>query len=106
MATLEIVKEFPEYKYPGPRYRHLGAQSGEEFREQHFVPWLKQHLNDNEIIFNIDGFVAYPPGFFREFILGTAAKNFVYKEALKRVVIQCQSPVFRGRIQAIILEIT
>ena len=29
MARLEIIERFPEYKYPGPRYRKLGKQSGE-----------------------------------------------------------------------------
>ena len=104
MVKLEIIKEFSEYKYPGPRYRALGGQSGEQFREECFIPWLEKHI-DEDIILDINGFVAYPPSFFSEFILGTAKENKKYARILKKAKVKCEIEEFRKRIEQILKEI-
>ncbi|SBS65544.1 STAS-like domain-containing protein [Vibrio atlanticus] len=54
-------------KYPGPRYIKLGANSGEEFREEHLIKKLKQ---DPEVIVNLDGVLGYGSSFLEEIFGG------------------------------------
>ena len=103
MTTFAIIKEHPQYRYPGPRYAKLGKNSGEEFRDKIFIPWLDSH-EDEDITLNIDGFVAYPPSFFKEFLLGTAA-NEKYKDRIRKIKIECQEPYFQAKIRKILDEI-
>ncbi|AYV21091.1 STAS-like domain-containing protein [Vibrio mediterranei] len=54
-------------KYPGPRYIYLGANSGEEFREQHLIKNLK---SNPEIVVNLDGVLGYGSSFLEEIFGG------------------------------------
>ncbi len=54
-------------KYPGPRYKKLGSNSGEEFREEYLIKKLKQ---DPEVIVNLDGVLGYGSSFLEEIFGG------------------------------------
>jgi hypothetical protein len=59
------VTEFT--KYPGPRYRDLGPNSGEEFREQYLIDTLK---SNPEVSVNLDGVLGYGSSFLEEIFGG------------------------------------
>lgn len=54
-------------KYPGPRYRALGSNSGEEFREQYLIDALK---SNSEVSVNLDGVLGYGSSFLEEIFGG------------------------------------
>lgn len=62
MKTI-YVKDFSEF--PGPRYRSLGPDSGEEFRESVLIPEIRAHGLDN-IRFDLDGTYGYGSSFLEE----------------------------------------
>lgn len=45
--TLKIIESKQGFEYQGPRSRELGDNSGEEFRDDYLIPWLKT-LGENE----------------------------------------------------------
>jgi len=54
-------------KYPGPRFKKLGPNSGEEFREDYLVEALKK---DSEVSVNLDGVIGYGSSFLEEIFGG------------------------------------
>ncbi|WP_041421685.1 STAS-like domain-containing protein [Shewanella sediminis] len=54
-------------KYPGPRYKVLGPNSGEEFREQYLIDALK---SNSEVSVNLDGVLGYGSSFLEEIFGG------------------------------------
>lgn len=54
-------------KYPGPRYKALGSNSGEEFRETYLIPALK---TDPKVSVNLDGVLGYGSSFLEEIFGG------------------------------------
>ncbi|PNH98457.1 STAS-like domain-containing protein [Vibrio diazotrophicus] len=64
MLNLKVT-EFT--KYPGPRYIKLGANSGEEFREQHLINKLRE---DPKVSVNLDGVLGYGSSFLEEIFGG------------------------------------
>src|SRR5882762_2669882 len=71
---INIAKEFTDT--PGPRYRHEGDGSGEQFREE----LLRERFvsaNDSKSMLhiNLDGAVGYPSSFLEE-AFGGLAREF------------------------------
>lgn len=54
-------------RYPGPRYKALGKNSGEEFREQFLIKALK---DDPEVTVNLDKVLGYGSSFLEEIFGG------------------------------------
>lgn len=50
-------------QYPGPRYKELGPNSGEEFRNKCLVPALKK---DKQVKVDLDGVFGYGSSFLEE----------------------------------------
>jgi len=73
--TLNLIKEYPNFKYPGHRSRSQSINSGEEFRDDILIPFLKKYKGDN-IIINLEGAVGFPPSFLEEAFGGCVEKNF------------------------------
>lgn len=78
---LKIIERNPNFAYEGPRFKSLGDNSGELFREEHLIPWLKA-LQGKGII-DFEGTIIYMPSFLEEAFGGAVRKGF-YKE-LKNV---------------------
>ncbi|MEW9796644.1 STAS-like domain-containing protein [Alteromonas sp. CYL-A6] len=49
--------------FPGPRYRRLGKNSGEEFREDVLMPDIEEH---KKIQLDLDGVLGYGSSFLEE----------------------------------------
>jgi hypothetical protein len=50
-------------KFPGPRYKKLGKNSGEEFRDKILLIAIKEH---QEVQVNLDGVIGYGSSFLEE----------------------------------------
>ena len=72
--TLNLVKEYPQYKYPGHRSRMQSINSGEEFRDDILIPFLKNNKG-YKIIINLEGAVGFPPSFLEEAFGGCIHKG-------------------------------
>jgi hypothetical protein len=59
------IKDFS--KFPGPRYKKLGDNSGEAFREDVLIPAIKENI---EIKVNLDGVAGYGSSFLDEAFAG------------------------------------
>jgi hypothetical protein len=73
-ATLNLVQDFPRFKYPGHRYKSQSMNSGEEFRDDILIPFIKNHINEN-IIINLEGAAGFPPSFLEEAFGGCIEKG-------------------------------
>ncbi|HCR4037705.1 TPA: STAS-like domain-containing protein [Morganella morganii] len=78
MKTI-FIKDFS--RFPGPRYKHLGEFSGEEFRDDILVPELIANNGDIEV--NLDGVFGYGSSFLEETFGGLSRceidKNLILK---------------------------
>ncbi|OOE66541.1 DUF4325 domain-containing protein [Salinivibrio sp. IB868] len=54
-------------RYPGPRYIHIGPNSGEEFRERFLIKSLEK---DSKVSINFDGVLGYGSSFLEEIFGG------------------------------------
>lgn len=64
--TLKIIDCKEDYKFQGPRYIRLGPESGEEFRDSYFIPWLKENKGKSNLKVDFEGTVVYTPSFLEE----------------------------------------
>lgn len=78
---LKIIEKNPNFAYQGPRFKSLGDNSGELFRDDYLIPWLES-LQGKGII-DFEGTVIYMPSFLEEAFGGAVRKGF-YKD-LKKV---------------------
>ncbi|WP_367304964.1 STAS-like domain-containing protein [Actinobacillus suis] len=67
---------------PGPRYKHLGKSSGEEFREEELLPKLRQH---GDWIINLDGVAGYGSSFLEE-AFGGCVRAGIPDEIMRNLV--------------------
>lgn len=79
---MRITDYGEDYKYQGPRFRKLGPESGEEFREEHLIPWLKENAGEEELVFDFAGTEVFTPSFMEECFGGAIRKG--YKELKKK----------------------
>ncbi len=74
--TLEVLKCKKGFEYQGPRFRRLGDNSGEEFREDFLIPWLGS-LSENETgIVDFAGTKVYMSSFLEESFGGAVRKGY------------------------------
>lgn len=77
MATLNILERCGEnYKYQGPRFRSLGSNSGEAFREDYLIPWLNENKEDDVLMIDFAGTIVYTPSFLEESFGGAIRKGY------------------------------
>jgi hypothetical protein len=74
-VTLNLVKDYPRFRYPGHRTREQSDNSGEEFRDDILIPFIKNHKNQN-IIINLEGAAGFPPSFLEEAFGGCIIKGY------------------------------
>jgi hypothetical protein len=72
--TLNLVNEYPQFRYPGHRYKTQSLNSGEEFRDEILLPFIKKHENE-KIIINLEGAIGFPPSFLEEAFGGCIRKG-------------------------------
>ena len=77
MAVLNILKDCGEsYKYQGPRFKSLGSNSGEYFRDQYLIPWLNENKEDDVLEIDFAGTIVYTPSFLEESFGGAIRKGY------------------------------
>ncbi len=80
VLALRILEVNPKYEYQGPRYISIGPNSGEEFREDVLIPWLKNlHISGyefHEAYINFCGTHTYNPAFLHEAFGGAIKKGY------------------------------
>ncbi|MGD0420643.1 MAG: STAS-like domain-containing protein [Xanthobacteraceae bacterium] len=83
-------------KYPGPRYRHDGPYSGEEFREQLLVPALRRAHEHHEVLTVVlDGVAGYGSSFLEEAFGGLLREGFTSDFLERNLAIVAQTPRFQ-----------
>ncbi|WP_335918322.1 STAS-like domain-containing protein [Shewanella algae] len=65
------VRDFS--KFPGPRYIKLGPYSGEEFRDNHLIPFIQN--TDGQFGVDLDGVIGYGSSFLEEAFGGLVRKG-------------------------------
>lgn len=71
---LKVVEKYPRFKYPGPRKKDIGKNSGEEFRDDIMIPFLNNHPGE-KVEIDLGGMVGYPPSFLEEAFGGAIRKD-------------------------------
>lgn len=75
-----IAEQFTDT--PGPRYKHQGKYSGEEFREKHLNGLFDKYKQTQKpIIIDLDGAYGYPTSFLEE-AFGGLAREYSPQEVL------------------------
>lgn len=80
MVTLKVSTYT---RYPGARYRNMGPGSGEGFRDDHLIPWIKLH--GSNFIIDFRECYGYPSGFLEE-IFGGSIRHGINPEALIDII--------------------
>ena len=81
--TLRILDCKKDYAYEGPRYIRLGPESGEEFRDTFFIPWLEEFSGEHDLCIDFDGTIVYTPSFLEETFGGAVRKGFPQVKEIK-----------------------
>jgi len=69
---MKMLKVADRYPCPGPRYKHLGPASGEDFRD-----WIEQELSSGqELTIDFDGTEGYGSSFLEESFGGLIRKGY------------------------------
>ena len=73
-VVLNLIKEYPRFKYPGHRSRAQSENSGEEFRDDILIPFIIKNRGQ-DITINFEGAIGFPPSFLEEAFGGCIAKG-------------------------------
>lgn len=83
-AIIHIKDAFSEY--PGTRYKKHGQCSGEEFRDDYLVKWLRKYPG---LVLDFSGVLAVSPSFLDEAFGGLVTKHgFTKDDLLQRLTIK------------------
>ena len=81
MKTINIPNDFS--RYPGLRFRRLGAYSGEEFRDSVLIPALEQ---EDIVSIELDGSKGYGSSFLEEAFGGAVRKGYQLTEKTLKLI--------------------
>ena len=101
---LRICEISPKYRFQGPRYIELGDASGQEFREDHLIPWLDSLKNNEPAIVDFAGTRAYSPSFLDESFAGAIRENEKNREKLNHVSFINIDPTWHKKLKEYIQE--
>ncbi len=82
MKTI-FVKDFSEF--PGPRFRSIGPDSGEEFRETVLIPAIQENGIEN-ISVNLDGTCGYGSSFLEEAFGGLVRMKIIDRKQASELI--------------------
>lgn len=80
---LKVVELKKGFEYQGPRTRELGCNSGEEFRDDFLIPWLKSFSKGDLGIVDFSGTKVYMSSFLEEAFGGAVREG--YSEIVKKL---------------------
>jgi len=82
---LKICEISPKYQFQGPRYRELGDASGQEFREDHLLPWLKSMSGNVSAVIDFAGTRVFSPSFLEESFGGAVREDNTNREKFEKI---------------------
>lgn len=74
--VFSIADRASRFFWQGPRYRRLGPNSGEEFRDDFLIPFLEKLGPKEAGIINFSGTEAFCPSFLEEAFGGAVRKGY------------------------------
>ena len=74
--TLKVIECKKGFEYQGPRARRLGDNSGEEFRDDYLIPWLKNLPDSDNGEIDFEGTKVYMSSFLEESFGGAIRKGY------------------------------
>jgi hypothetical protein len=93
MKRISVAKDFSST--PGPRWRHEGKHSGEEFREEVLAPALMEAAAAGEtILVDLDGSEGYASSFLEE-AFGGLVRQYPDMDVLKHIEIKSDEDPYR-----------
>ena len=103
MMRISIANDFSDV--PGPRSKIEGANSAEEFLEQHLRPmFLKARSTNGQLLVDLDGGFGYATSFLEE-AFGGLAREFGVEEVQRVVIIKSdEEPYLKDDVEAYIRE--
>lgn len=82
--TIMVIQNVaPQFAYQGPRFRDLGPNSGEEFRDDYLIPWLIEKQGNNRPVIDFAGTRMFSPSFLEEAFGGAVRKG--YGEIIRQI---------------------
>ena len=100
--TLIVCEKSEGYKYQGPRYKRLGPNSGEEFRDMYLIPWLDTLTESEAAIVDFAGTVVYMPSFLEESFGGAIRANRKNKDKLNRIEFLNMEKIWKEKLMGYI----
>jgi hypothetical protein len=91
MTEVSIARDYT--RYPGGRYRKHGKGSGQEFREDHLEPMLRE---GSEVTVLLDGVAGYPASFLEEAFGGLIRSGLSFDSVREHLTIEANDPVYRA----------
>ena len=79
-STIHLARNFS--RFPGGRYRTDGPYSGQQFREEHLEPALRDH---DQVVVILDEAVGLPASFLEEAFGGLVRGGHLPKELERRL---------------------
>ena len=90
----------PQSQFQGPRFRSLGLSSGEEFRDDHLLPWLEALGKDDVGIVDFEGTLVFSPSFLEESFGGAVRKG--YKDQIAKLKFRHIETMWLNKLNAFI----
>jgi hypothetical protein len=96
---LVVCEKSQDYRYQGPRFKELGAASGEEFRDLYLLPWLDSLAEGEKGIIDFAGTAVYSPSFLEESFGGAVRKNVSNRKKLRNVSFDNIDPIWKEKVE-------
>jgi len=89
--------------FPGPRYKRLGQNSGEWFRDDVLIPIIEQY---GEVTIDLDGTLGYGSSFLEESIAGLLRNNIDVRfvEYIAKTLKSDDLPDLKGEISGYVKD--
>nr|WP_218137381.1 STAS-like domain-containing protein [Treponema phagedenis] len=100
-ATLKVAECGSGYKFQGGRFIHISPDSGEEFRNNFLIPFLKKNKSDCRLCVDFAGTIVFTPGFLEESFGGAIRLGF---ETVKKIQFKNIPPEIKKELLRLIKE--
>ena len=94
IKILKICEISQKYRYQGPRFRELGDVSGQEFREDHLIPWLDSLADNEPAVIDFEGTRVYMPSFLDESFVGAIRQNSNNRKKINNIAFKNMDPIW------------
>lgn len=77
IRKLNIAEDAKDFIYQGPRFKCLGPNSGESFRDTILIPFLNSLNDSEEAVIDFAGTKIFSPSFLEESFCGAIRAGYV-----------------------------